>query len=85
MAAPHMLPHPFCQKRLQATGKWPISQSNLSNRPKKVDILEIFLLLHDLFAFTTGICVFENSKFEFLEPKSTIKGGLRFSTKSSKN
>ncbi|KAH0720328.1 hypothetical protein KY285_005135 [Solanum tuberosum] len=40
---------------------------------------KIFLLLHNFFAVSSKIGVSKNSNFEFLEPKSTIKGGLRSS------
>uniref|UniRef100_A0A0V0HHF1 Putative ovule protein n=1 Tax=Solanum chacoense TaxID=4108 RepID=A0A0V0HHF1_SOLCH len=53
----------------------------LFNQPVKVRFSKIFLLLHNFFDVSSKIGVSKNSKFEFLEPKSTIKGGLRFSFK----
>ncbi|WMV18360.1 hypothetical protein MTR67_011745 [Solanum verrucosum] len=47
----------------------------------KGQFLRDFLLRHDYFAVSSKIGVFKKSKFEFLDPKSTIKGGLRFSFK----
>uniref|UniRef100_A0A0V0IQE5 Putative ovule protein n=1 Tax=Solanum chacoense TaxID=4108 RepID=A0A0V0IQE5_SOLCH len=51
----------------------------LFNQPVKVRFSKIFLLLHNFFDVSSKIGVSKNSKFEFLEPKSTIKGGLRSS------
>ncbi|WMV54532.1 hypothetical protein MTR67_047917 [Solanum verrucosum] len=59
-----------------------ISHSILSNQPKKVNF---FLRLYDFFVVSSESRVSKNLKFEFLEPKSTIKGGLRVSTKDPGN
>ncbi|KAG5576198.1 hypothetical protein H5410_056332 [Solanum commersonii] len=59
-----------------------ISHSTLSNRHEKVNF---FLPLHDFFVVSSKSRISKNSKFKFLEPKSTIKGGLRVSTKDPGN
>ncbi|KAL3347831.1 hypothetical protein AABB24_021467, partial [Solanum stoloniferum] len=76
---PHVIPHPFFRETALGRRKMPHQSFSLSR-----SIFErFFLLLHDVFVSSSkiGVSKNSNSKFEFLEPKSTIKGGLRFSTK----
>ncbi|KAL3352175.1 hypothetical protein AABB24_020309 [Solanum stoloniferum] len=72
LGLPHMPPHPLCQRRNLGRRKMTHQVTQTSQIDLKRSICEnFFLLRHDFFA---EICVSKNSKFEFLEPKLTIKG-----------
>ncbi|WMV37989.1 hypothetical protein MTR67_031374 [Solanum verrucosum] len=73
---PHVIPHPLRQKQLWAAEKMSIPSLALFNQSVKVRFCKIFLLVQNFFTTSSKIGVSKNSKFEFLEPKSTIKGGL---------
>ncbi|KAL3358625.1 hypothetical protein AABB24_015631 [Solanum stoloniferum] len=78
-------PHPLSEtalshrKNVNSGGSLPHLSLTLFNQSVKVRFSKIFLLLHNLFVVSSKIGVSKNSNFEFLKPKSPIKGGLRSS------
>ncbi|WMV51322.1 hypothetical protein MTR67_044707 [Solanum verrucosum] len=69
------------RKNVNSGGSLPHLSLTLFNQSVNVRFFKIFLLLHNLFVVSSKIGVSKNSKFELLEPKSPIKGGLRSSFK----
>ncbi|KAL3363292.1 hypothetical protein AABB24_012536, partial [Solanum stoloniferum] len=65
-----------CRKNVNSGSSLPHLSLALFNQSVKVRFCKIFLLVQNFFTTSSKIGVSKNSKFEFLEPKSTIKGGL---------
>ncbi|WMV58554.1 hypothetical protein MTR67_051939 [Solanum verrucosum] len=73
------------RKNVNFGGSLPHLSLTLFNQSVKVRFSKIFLLSHNFFVASCKIGVSKNSKFEFLETKSTIKGGLQSSFNHRKN